>query len=296
MWRCTGLRWRDGGPVWGWRHPERGERVSPLRVGGELSFAVAPAAVRTCGGVWRAGRWTACPYDAALPHDARRDQCARCAAMDRSFSVAADTMADDPRPYAVYLAYFAPGLHKVGITGVARGSARLLEQAAVCFTFLGEGPLMTARRTESVLGSALRIRDRVPDTAKRAARDSLPDAAERSAELRGLYEEVTALQDRLPDSLRLRPFAAVDHAALFGLTGSAPPTEEVAALTPGSSLAGTVRATVGHDLHLETPGAVLLLDTRLTAGWPLHRAAPDTPANAPTSPLARRPDIPEPLF
>ncbi|MYS18930.1 Protein of unknown function, partial [Streptomyces sp. DvalAA-14] len=210
MWRCTGIRWRDGAPVWAWRHPGRGERTSSLRVGGTLSFAVGAEAIRVCGGVWRAGRWTACPYAAALPAAARRDQCEACAALDRSSSVAADTRVDDPRRYAVYLAYFGPGLHKVGITATVRGSARLLEQAAVCFTFLGDGPLMTARRTEALLGAALGVRDRMPDRAKRAARRTLPGAEQRRAELRCLYEEVTALRDRLPESLRLRPFDAVD--------------------------------------------------------------------------------------
>jgi hypothetical protein len=295
MWRCTGIRWRAEGPEWGWRDPRGAARESPLRIGARVSFAVGAEDIRLCGGVARAGRWTACPYGAALPPEARRDQCERCAALDRSSSVAADTRADDPRPYAVYLACFGPGLHKVGITAVARGTVRLLEQAAVCFTFLGEGPLMTARRTEAVLGAALGVRDRVRDPDKRAARHALPGAEERSAELRVLYDEVTALRDRLPDSLRLRPFEAVDHADLFGL-GAAPPTAEVTALVPGRSLAGTVRTVAGHDVHIETPGAVLLLDARLTAGWPLRRADPRAGADVPTAPVRRPAREPEPLF
>ncbi|MFC4031488.1 DUF2797 domain-containing protein [Streptomyces polygonati] len=237
-----------------------------------------------------------------MSETARRDQCEPCSALDRSFSVAADTRVDDPRPFAVYLAYFGPGLHKVGITAAARGTARLLEQAAVCFTFLGEGPLMTARRTEAVLGAALGIRDRVQDAAKRAARRALPDAVRRSAELRGVYDEVTALRDRLPDSLRLRPFEVVDHTALFGLPSSPPPTAEITALAGGRSLSGSVRAVAGHDLHIETPGGVLLLDTRLTAGWPLRRrdpredSAPHGDSGPPTAPLRWPVKEAEPLF
>ncbi|WP_405592061.1 DUF2797 domain-containing protein [Streptomyces sp. NBC_01190] len=246
-------------------------------------------------GVWRAGRWTPCPYEAALPHDARRDQCESCAALDRSSSVAADTRVDDPRPYAVYLASFGPGLHKVGITAVARGTARLLEQAAVCFTFLGEGPLMTARRTEAVLGAALGIRDRVPDSAKRAARHTLPEAPHRADELRRLYDDVTAVRDRLPDSLRLRSFHAVDHGALFGLP-AAPPTAGITALAPGRTLAGTVRVVAGHDVQVETAGGVLLLDTRLTAGWPLRKGPADAVSDVPSAPLGRPAEAPEPLF
>jgi hypothetical protein len=260
-----------------------------------VGFAVDPEAARACTGVRRAGRRTPCPYEATLPHDARREQCARCSALDRSSSVAADTLVDDPRPYAVYLAYFGPGLHKVGITAVQRGTARLLEQAAVCFTFLGEGPLMTTRRTEAVLGAALRVPDRVPEQAKRAARHALPAAEDRAAELRGLYDKVTALRDQLPGSLRLRPFHPVDHATLFGLT-CAPPTAEVTALAPGRTLTGTVRAVAGHDVHIETPGAVLLLDARLTAGWPLRRADPYALSDVPTAPVRRPAREPDPLF
>lgn len=219
MWRCAGLRWRDGGPVWSWWHPVHGERTSAQPVGGRLTTALAPDADRRCAGVWRAGRRIPCADAAALPYDARRDQCEACAALDRSSSVAADTRADDPRPYAVYLAYFGPGLHKVGITAVARGSARLLEQGAVAFAFLGEGPLMAARRTEAALGAALGVPDRVRSAAKRAARRDLPPAADRATELRALHAAALELASdgTLPGALRTRPFAVTDHAERFGL-------------------------------------------------------------------------------
>ncbi|HEY5833257.1 DUF2797 domain-containing protein [Streptomyces sp.] len=320
MWRSAGLRWRGAGPSWTWWAPEHGSRASPLTVGGPVALAVEPGATRECAGVWRGGRWTPCPHTAELRPESRRDQCEGCAALDRSSSVAADTRVDDPRPYAVYLAYFGPGLHKVGITAVQRGSTRLLEQAAVCFTFLGEGPLMTARRTEAVLGAALRVPDRMPSHAKRAARFTLPGAGQRAAELRSLYGRVTALQDHLPDSLRLRPFQAVDHAALFGLAPQPPttqppttrsttpppptaqrtpplppPTAEVTALVPGGALTGTVRAVAGHDVYVETGGAHLLLDARLAAGWPLVRT--DAPVSTvPTVPVRPAVEEPQPLF
>lgn len=292
------MRWRADGPEWRWWHPGAGVRSSPFRIGEPLALGVAAGARRTCAGVWRAGRRTPCPYEAHLAPEARRDQCEPCAALDRSSSVAADTRADDPQPYAVYLAYFGPGLHKVGITAVARGRLRLLEQAAVCFTFLGEGPLMTARRTEAVLGAALRIPDRVRDPAKRAARYRLPPAEERAAELAALHAEVTSLRGRLPEALRPRPFQLVDHTALFGLADPAPgpPAAEVAALAPGRALTGTVRGVAGHDVHLATQAADLLLDTRLTAGWPLRRPAGTEACDVPTAPLRRPSDDPPSLF
>jgi hypothetical protein len=211
--------------------------------------------------------------------------------------VAADTKVDDPRAYAVYLAYFGPGRHKVGITAVERGAARLREQAAVAFGFLGEGPLMTARRTESILGAALGLPDRVSGTAKRAARLALPDAAARAAELHALYDQVRGL---LPDTLRPRPFEVVDQAALFGLAPTAPrPTAEITALPRGAALTATIRAVAGADLCLtpvDAPGTTLLLDSRLAAGWPLQRPATPATSGFPTAPVTAPVETAQSLF
>jgi hypothetical protein len=303
MWRCAGLRWREQGAEWVWSHPAQGVRQSGIGAGARLELGVGTDAVRRCAGVWRAGRDTPCPYGAdgaELPSAARRDQCGECAALDRTSSVAADTVADDPRPYAVYLAYFGPGLLKVGITAAARGRVRLLEQAAVCFAFLGEGPLMAARRTEAVLGAALGVPDRVLDPAKRAARHRLPDRAARESEVAALHARVTALQRELPDALRPAPFRCLDHTALFGLTADPPPpppTAEVTALVPGCALTGTVQAVAGHDVYVDTPDGTVLFDARLAAGWPLHRPASHPPHSPPpTAPIRRPAPAPESLF
>jgi hypothetical protein len=208
--------------------------------------------------------------------------------LDRSASVAADTAPDDPRPYAVYLASFGPGLHKVGITGLARGGLRLREQAAVGSAFLGEGPLMAARRTEAVLGAALGLPDRVRDTAKRAARHRLPPPADRLRDLEKLHVEVTALRDRLPDALRLRPFSYDDHTGAYGLDADPPPAApatEVTALAPGGAITGTAAVVAGHDVVVATPSGPVLLDARLTCGWPLRRA-PAAPGEAGAEPGA----------
>ncbi|MFI2303785.1 DUF2797 domain-containing protein [Actinacidiphila glaucinigra] len=298
MWRCTGLRWVSGAPVWTWWHPRLGDRRSPVRLGDPLALAVEPGAVRRCTGVWRAGRWTPCPRAAELPAQARRDQCEQCAALDRSRSVAADTRLDDPRPFAVYLAWFGPGLGKVGITAAERGSARLLEQAAICFTFLGRGPLMAARRAESVLGTALGIPDRVSTSAKRAARAALPPAAAREAGLRALHEAAAAVPD-WRDTLAATAFQPVDHAAVFGLEPDAPRTSAaVTGLAPGTALDGTVVAVAGGDVYLRTAGpagGVLLLDSRLVPGWPLTSPAREMPA-PPSKALPPPTEPPQPLF
>ncbi|WP_127360785.1 DUF2797 domain-containing protein [Actinacidiphila soli] len=295
MWRCTGLRWAEGGPAWTWWHPRQGERSSPLRLGGAVALAVPEGEVRRCVGVWRSGRWTACPRSAAVPGAGRRDQCEACAALDRSQSVAADTKLDDPRPYAVYLAWFGPGLCKVGITGAARGHARLLEQAAVCFTFLGRGPLMAARRAESVLGTALGIPDRVSAPAKRAARMALPPSATRAAELRAVYDAAAAVP-AWRETLSPLPYEVIDQAAVFGLAPDPPrPAALVTELAPGTAVDGVLRAAAGSDLYVDTAEGTVLLDAHLASGWALTRPTPGQHV-APARPLQPPADSAEPLF
>ncbi|MFE7312697.1 DUF2797 domain-containing protein [Streptomyces sp. NPDC057555] len=254
--------------------------MSPLPPGKALAFAAVGE--RRCLGVRRAGRWIVCPYGAVLEGEGVKSQCPRCAQLDRSRSVAADTMADDPRPYGVYLAYFGPGLVKVGITAAERGAARLVEQGAVAYAWLGRGPLMAARRAEALLGSALGVPDRFGKEAKRAARGALPPLPERAAELARLHGVALELAG-WPETLEPVGFASVDHAELFGLERlpAAGGVAELGGLTAGAEVVGEVVAGVGPDVYLrlaaaggggEGGGAVAVLDARVLSGWVLGAA------------------------
>ncbi|MFE7856130.1 DUF2797 domain-containing protein [Streptomyces sp. NPDC057403] len=258
-WKCTGLRWSADGPVLVWD----GGRRSVLTRGKRVAFGVADGGVRTCGGA----RGNACPVRAAVPARSTGARCEECARLDRAHSVAADTIADDPRPYRVYLAWFGPGLVKVGITAEERGSARLLEQGAVCFSWLGLGPLMAARRTEELLRAALRVPDRIPYAEKRAVRSRLPaSAAERAAEVEALHGRAVGLGG-WPESLERQPCRVVDHVGVFGLEGVPGAVAEVAELAGGGWVSGELVAAAGPDLHLGTARGVVVLDTRLMTGW-----------------------------
>jgi hypothetical protein len=139
---------------------------------------------------------------------------------------------------------------KVGITAVERGEARLLEQGAVCFGWLGVGPLMAARRAEELLRAALGVPDRIPYADKRAVRARLPTSeAERAAELAELHARAVALPG-WPESLAREPFRAVDHVRAFGLAGAPGPVGEVRELVPGGVVSGELVAAAGPDLHL----------------------------------------------
>ena len=248
-----------------------GGRRSALTWGKRVAFGVAEGGGRTCVGA----RGHACPVRAAVPGRSTGARCEECARLDRAHSVAADTIADDPRPYRVYLAWFGPGMVKVGITGEERGSARLLEQGAVCFTWLGTGPLMAARRTEELLRAALGVPDRIPYAEKRAVRAELPGSREeRAAEVVELHARAAALP-AWPESLERAACQPVDHVDVFGLTGLAAAVGAVSELVAGGVVGGRLVAAAGPDLHLETGGGVVVLDTRLMTGWGLVPAGSD---------------------
>ncbi|MGC5345091.1 DUF2797 domain-containing protein [Streptomyces sp. DT171] len=267
-WRVAGLRWAEGaaGPALGWQGPAPGQsRVSGLAYGAELGFRAL--GVRHCVGA----RGNPCPLLAVVAGRGTGARCPECARLDRAHSVAADTIADDPRTYRVYLAWFGPGMVKVGITAEQRGSARLREQGAVVFSWLGRGPLMAARRTEELLRSVLGVPDRIPYARKRAVRTALPGIGERAAEVRALYGKAVALRgDGWPESLEPLPFEAVDHAGVFGIEGVVGVTGAVTELVDGGVVAGRLVAAAGPDLHLAPAnGGVVVLDTRLMTGWEL---------------------------
>ncbi|MEU5372122.1 DUF2797 domain-containing protein [Streptomyces sp. NPDC005951] len=287
-WRCAGVRWPREGPELGWnRGGDR--RVSVLAYGAGLGFRAVGE--RHCVGA----RGNVCPLGAVVPGRSTGGRCAECARLDRAHSVAADTMADDPRTYRVYLAWFGPGMVKVGITAEERGAARLREQGAVAFSWLGRGPLMAARRTEEVLRAALGVPDRIPYARKRAVRGQLPGAEERAGAVAELYARAAALEGRgWPESLERLPLEVVDQMGLFGLdrapdsgpvrsvreSGAAPgrsvregvpaPVRSVRELVDGGVVAGRLVAAAGPDLHLAVAdGGVVVLDTRLITGWDL---------------------------
>ncbi|MEV7400176.1 DUF2797 domain-containing protein [Streptomyces sp. NPDC091267] len=283
-WQCTGLRWPEerGGPVLGWRRG-RDVRGSALAFGSELGFRAEGE--RRCSGA----RGNACPVAAVVPGRSTGGRCPECGRLDRAHSVAADTIPDDPRTYRVYLAWFGAGMVKVGITAEERGAARLREQGAVVFSWLGRGPLMAARRAEELLRAALGVPDRIPYARKRAVRMDLPARAVRAGEVAELYGRAVALDGGgWPQALERLPFEAVDHAGIFGIDAAAGAAggrvvRAVTGLVDGGAVAGRLIAAAGPDLHLETGAdGVVVVDTRLMSGWALAAAGPGAGVSVPT--------------
>ncbi|MBT2444920.1 DUF2797 domain-containing protein [Streptomyces sp. ISL-36] len=274
------MGWRGGVPGLRWE----GGRVSALGYGQMIGFRAVGG--RRCPGA----RGNPCPVSADVPPRATGGQCPACARLDRAHSVAADTKADDPQPYRVYLAWFGPGMTKVGITAEARGDARLLEQGAVAFSWVGRGPLMAARRTEELLRHALKVPDRIPYAHKRGVRHDLPPPDERAREIEELYRSAVALPG-WGDTLGTLPFEVRDHARAFGLDGLPALSGTVAELREDGVVAGRLLAAAGPDLHLlDSEGQCLVVDTRLVRGWGLVSA--DAGA-AVTVPVRKEPGRPQ---
>ncbi|MEY9840586.1 DUF2797 domain-containing protein [Streptacidiphilus sp. EB103A] len=284
-WRATGLIWSARHPVLEWSGPGGATRTSPLPAGADLAFACGPN--RLCIGVWRSGARRACPIAERIAAGARSAQCPACQALDRSSSIATDTRLTDPRPFCVYLAHHGSTI-KVGITAAERGDARLLEQGALASTILSTGTLLSGRRTEILITTALGLPDRVSSSRKRDARARPGSAGERAAELLAAAARTRQLAG-WPAEQRQHPLQVSDHTEAYHLPpGGLHPVAALAALEPAAVVSGRTVCRIGTDLYLDAAPGLLLIDTRLLAGWALGRAAPGAAFTAALHPLDPR--------
>ncbi|MFG2691986.1 DUF2797 domain-containing protein [Kitasatospora sp. NPDC048407] len=273
-WTSTGLRWHDGAP----RLTATDGRTShtrPLTDGLPVAWRIAGP--RQCTGATTARGHRPCPHHAHIEPDGTTTQCPSCQSADRGLQLARDRILDDGRTYRLYLAWFGPGLLKVGLTAEERGTVRLLEQAALTWTFLARGSLPAVRRAELAVAHAKLARERIPAAAKYPAWWTLPTPADRHAELTAGRTRAHQLLAEHPVTL-LPDHPVTDQVELYGLTAGAPEQyQQVKALSDGARLTGRLRRPIGGHLFLDPPaGPPLLLDTRLLTGWTLHAEAADS--------------------
>jgi Protein of unknown function (DUF2797) len=226
---------------------------------------------RCCIGVWLAQqrRRRPCPFAHPIPPPATRAQCDPCMASDPGQMLARNATPDEGREYALYLAWFGPGLTKVGLTATERGTDRLAEQGALTFTWLARGRLPAVRAGEQRISASGLAPERCQRRTKLTAWWKLPDQTHRQDELHAAYQQITKTV-LWPPGLGHEACAVIDQVDLFGLRALPDSCHEITSLASGAVLSGTVRCTVGRDLLLDTPDGPLLADTRLLAGWPLH--------------------------
>lgn len=182
--------------------------------------------------------------------------------------LARNVTVDDGREYSLYLAWFGPGLTKVGLTATERGTDRLAEQGALAFTWLARGRLPTVRAGEQRISASGLAPERRTRRTKLAAWWKLPDHTQRQDHLCAAYQQIIETVP-WPSGLGREACTVVDQVELFGLDTFPGSCQEITALSSGAVLTGTVRCAIGRDLLLDTPDGPLLADTRLLAGWPV---------------------------
>ncbi|MFJ5234136.1 DUF2797 domain-containing protein [Kitasatospora sp. NPDC088391] len=270
-WTATGLRWQDGAPQLT-ATDGRQRHARPLTAGLPVAWRITGP--RRCTGAHTEHGHRDCPHRATVPPEGTGSQCPSCQNADRGLQLARDRIVDDGRTYRLYLAWFAPGLLKVGLTAEERGTVRLLEQAALTWTFLARGPLPAVRRAELAVAHGKLARERIPAAAKYPGWWNLPAPAERHAALTAARTRVHRLLADHPQLTLLPDHPVTDQVELYGLTDGAPDQyRQVKAVADGAHLAGTLRRPIGGHLFLDPPdGTPLLLDTRLLTGWTLQPA------------------------
>lgn len=278
-WLCTGLHWTDGHPTLVAVDGER-EHLRVLTPGHHL--ALSWTGPRRCVGWWAPGTGrTPCPDGAQIGPSATLAQCTFCQNRDHGLAIARDRIVDDGRTYQLYLAWFAPGMLKIGITAELRGDARLLEQGAIGYTVIATGTLPAARRAELTVSGTGLAKERYRASAKVEAWWQLPDPTGLQAGLQhGRTKALRILADH--DLATFPDGPIVDNHAFFGLEDGAPPTyQQIDALADPGALTVTPGRTIGKNIFLTTPAYShpLLLDLRLLAGRTIAAAAAETPCS-----------------
>ncbi|MDR7385329.1 DUF2797 domain-containing protein [Promicromonospora iranensis] len=275
-WRPTGLVWTEAGARLEWLSPTGDVRASAVEPGARLSLRVGSD--RRCTGLRWDGRRVPCTAAAPIDAGAKSGQCVSCAAIARTRSVATDTALDDPREFTVYLAHHG-SIIKTGITATERGQARLLEQGALSSMVLSAGSLLSARRCEALLTTALGIPQQVRTARKRGARLAPGTALTRAAELVAVAEHAAGLD--WPSGQTRTTTDPVDHTPTYGLPhGGIAPDQQIDPLHAEATINGEVVCRIGRDLYLATSAGLMLLDTGLLQGWALSRAHDDEPFTA----------------
>lgn len=283
VWTCTGVSWRGGRPSLTLTDAGGRELSHPLRRG--EPFGLRVTGPRRCVGLWR-GNLRSCPFDALIAATGSGSQCEACAAADPGRALARDATVDD-RDFRLYLATFGADALKVGISALERGDERLLEQGALAFTWLAQGPHRVIRAAETAIATAGLAPERRRRTTKIIGWHTHGTPEERRAAL----EKVAATAHQLPTwpaRAQHTPVDVVDHADLYSLPDLPDHLDDIDHLDVNATLAGQIRSVIGTELILDpytngpsthSPSNTshgtrgLLLSGRMLAGWPITPAA-----------------------
>lgn len=283
----TGLYWRGGEALLTLARPDGHETALRMRPGTPVAWQLD--GTRHCIGVWLGSDRprVMCPDNTKLDPAAVNGQCAKCARMDPGRRIATDTGLDDQRQFSVYLAWFGPGLMKIGLTATERGTDRLTEQGALAYTWAGHGPLTSCRRAEQVTVDAGLAPDKLTHMTKADALWRATGSPDAETELSELHHHVTTARAWGPPVDTARP-RVVDLRPRYGLDSTTRrPATRVVAFANRAVLRGHLACLVGRDCVIATDDdSPLLLDLRLLAGWRIR------PTRQPLGEIATEPYAP----
>lgn len=266
--RCKGISWRGGRSALALTTPDGHEEARPIARGEH--FALRLTGLRGCVGFW-GGRVRRCPFDALIRPDATDAQCEACAGADPGRALARDAVRD-ARPFRLYLAWFGPQALKVGICAAQRNTERVLEQGAVCFSWLASGDHTAIRAAEQAVAASGLAVERQRSTTKLAGWRQLGSATERAAALQNAHKRALGVLGS-SDALTVEPCEVVDHVSPFGLDSLPGTVDKITGVAVGSVITGRVIAVAGQQLVLETADRAVVISGRLLSGWPVD---PDT--------------------
>lgn len=189
-------------------HKDGTNAFSHLALGGNIATFTFTRSQRYCAG-WHdlaTGQSFPCPDSSALP--AQFDHCRHCQnktgfnpAFYHATSVSPQQQARNAEPHFLYLAHFAPGVVKVGISWAERGIRRLLDQGARSALIIKTYPTATiARQYEAKAASLPGIAETLQARAKHKLLARPYDVAAGAAELVAARERLRTECGVIPDA------------------------------------------------------------------------------------------------
>lgn len=165
------------------------------------------------------------------------------------------------RPHVVYLAYFAPGLVKVGITQEARGIRRLLEQGARMALKLKTFPsALIARQYEERISGVAGVVEHVVHSRKLAALAGRFDEVKATFELERTKVEIERALGVTFDEAEMIRTSEHFHSANLDL-------EQLIIMKRESIILGTVRACIGSDVIVEHDDRLIAHNLKSYVGY-----------------------------
>jgi hypothetical protein len=249
--------------------PEGGDEFAHFEPRGQAFTLSFDKGTRYCGG-WHnleTAESFPCPDAATLPD--QYDQCRHCQqktgfnpAFYNAVSVSEQQQARNAQPHILYLAHFAPGVVKVGISWAERGIRRLLDQGARSAVIIKTYPTADiARQYEAKTAALPGIAETLQVRQKHQYLKKPYDAAAGADELRAARDRLVREVGMTPDDnqpLYLDNYY-VDNNTLH--------PQDLVDITSGDSISGACIGMIGSVLVMEQDGLQYTLPLSKLTGY-----------------------------